>query len=64
MTFLYFPGCKIPHHLPQYGSSVLAVCDVLSISLEHPEFGCCGWPVRHESFEASMYSAARNLAIA
>ncbi|HKK32475.1 MAG TPA: CoB--CoM heterodisulfide reductase iron-sulfur subunit B family protein [Desulfomicrobiaceae bacterium] len=64
MTFLYFPGCRIPHHLPQYGRSVLALCDVLGISLEYPEFGCCGWPVRHESYEASMYSAVRNLAIA
>lgn len=64
MTFAYFPGCKIAHHLPAYGRSVEAVCDRLGIGLNKPEFTCCGHPVRHESRDASVYSALRNLALA
>ncbi|WP_243546639.1 CoB--CoM heterodisulfide reductase iron-sulfur subunit B family protein [Pseudodesulfovibrio tunisiensis] len=64
MKYAYFPGCKVAHHLPQYGLSVESVCRALDIELVHIEFNCCGWPVRHESFEASIYSAARNLALA
>lgn len=64
MKYAYFPGCKIPHHLPEYGSSVEAVCDALDIGLVKLEFNCCGWPVRHENELASIYSAVRNFAIA
>lgn len=64
MRYLWFPGCKIAHHLPQYGVSTKAVCKALGIELVELEFGCCGWPARHESFLASMLSAARNLALA
>jgi heterodisulfide reductase subunit B len=64
MNYAYFPGCKIPYHLPQYGESVQNVCAALGIGLTFMEFSCCGWPLRHRSFEASMYAAARNLALA
>jgi heterodisulfide reductase subunit B len=64
MTYAYFPGCKIPYHLPEYGASTKNVCAALAIDLKEMEFTCCGWPLRHRSFEASMYSAARNLALA
>lgn len=64
MKYAYFPGCKIPHHLPEYGSSVEAVCEALGIELVTLEFNCCGWPVRHENELASIYSAVRNMAIA
>ena len=64
MNYAYFPGCKIPYHLPEYGASVENVCRALAIGLEKIEFTCCGWPLRHRSFEASMFSAARNLALA
>jgi heterodisulfide reductase subunit B len=64
MTYAYFPGCKIPYHLPEYGESTKNVCAALDIDLVQIEFSCCGWPLRHRSFEASMYSAARNLALA
>lgn len=64
MRFAYFPGCKIPYHLPQHGLAVEAVCRALGIELVPLEFNCCGYPVRHQSFEASMYSAARNFALA
>lgn len=55
MKYAYFPGCKIPHHLPEYGSSMEAVCAVLDIELVKPEFNCCGYPVRHENELASIF---------
>lgn len=64
MQYAYFPGCKIPHHLPEYGVSVERVCAMLDIELIKPEFNCCGWPVRHENELASIYSALRNFAVA
>lgn len=64
MRYAYFPGCKIAHHLPQYGTAVEAVCDALDIGLEKVEFNCCGWPVRHENELASIFSAIRNFALA
>ncbi len=62
--YAYFPGCKIAHHLPEHGRSVEAVCAVLDIGLVKAEFSCCGYPVRHESQDASVFSALRSLAIA
>jgi len=64
MRYAWFPGCKIPWHLPQYGQATRAVCASLGIKLVDLEFGCCGYPSRHVSFEASMYAAARNFALA
>lgn len=64
MKYAWFPGCKIPYHLPQYGQASLAVCRALGLELLEPEFGCCGYPVRHISGDAAMLSAARNLALA
>ncbi|WP_319583641.1 CoB--CoM heterodisulfide reductase iron-sulfur subunit B family protein [uncultured Pseudodesulfovibrio sp.] len=64
MRYAYFPGCKIPHHLPQYGDSVRAVCRSLDVELVDIEFNCCGYPVRHESELASVFSAACNFALA
>jgi heterodisulfide reductase subunit B len=64
MKFAYFPGCKIAHHLPAHGQSVEAVCARLDIQLIKPEFSCCGYPARHESRDAAVYSALRNLALA
>jgi len=64
VKFAYFPGCKIAHHLPWYGSSLEAVCAAVGIELVKLEFSCCGWPVRHESEVASLYSAVRNFIIA
>lgn len=64
MKYALFPGCKIPWHLPQYGQAVRAVCSFLGLELVEMEFNCCGYPARHTSFEASMFAAARNLALA
>ncbi len=64
MKFAYFPGCKIPSYLPQYDISTRAVFDHLGITLTDIEFNCCGYPVRHRNFKASILAAARNMAIA
>ncbi len=64
MTFAYFPGCKIPYFVPQYGDATQAVLGRLGIELKEIEFGCCGYPVRDRDGMASLYSAARNLALA
>ncbi|MBU4525549.1 MAG: CoB--CoM heterodisulfide reductase iron-sulfur subunit B family protein [Desulfomicrobium sp.] len=63
MKYAYFPGCKIAHHLPAHGKSVEAVCAHLGLELHKPEFSCCGYPVRQESRDASVYSALRSLAL-
>ncbi|MGL1861672.1 MAG: CoB--CoM heterodisulfide reductase iron-sulfur subunit B family protein [Pseudodesulfovibrio sp.] len=64
VKYAYFPGCKIPHHLPEYGQSVEAVCAALGIELVPLEFNCCGWPMRHDNELASIFSAVRNFAVA
>ncbi|QTA80935.1 Cysteine-rich domain-containing protein [Desulfonema limicola] len=64
MKYAYFPGCKIPYHLPEYDIAVRAVLDRLEVRLVDLNFNCCGYPVRHQSFEASVLSGARNLAVA
>ncbi len=64
MRFIYFPGCKIPHFLPQYDRSVRLVLEKLGVELIESDMNCCGYPVRHRSHEASVYSAARILALA
>lgn len=63
MKYMFFPGCKIPYHLPGYGASTRAVLAALDIELVDAEFNCCGYPIRHRSFEAAVFSAARALAI-
>lgn len=62
MSFLWFPGCKIAHHQPQYGLDARAVCTALGIELVDMEFNCCGWPLRQESLTTAAVAAARNLA--
>ena len=62
--YALFPGCKIPHFVPQYGVATKAVLAELGIELLEPEFGCCGYPVRQQDQRAYLASAAKNLAIA
>ncbi len=64
MTHAWFPGCRIPYHLPDYGRESLAVLGVLGIAPALLEFPCCGYPLRHQSLLASVLSAARGLAVA
>lgn len=64
MAFVYFPGCKIPYHLPGYDSATRAVLGAFEIDLIAPDLTCCGYPIRHRSAEAFVFSAARIMAIA
>ncbi len=64
MKFAYFPGCRIPYDLADYGRSTKAVLSALGVELVEIEFNCCGYPVRHLSAEAFLLSAARSLALA
>lgn len=64
MRFAYFPGCKIARHQPAYDRSTRAVMDALGVRLLDLPFNCCGYPIRHENFIASVFSAARNMALA
>lgn len=64
MNYAMFWGCKIPYYLPQYESSTRAVLNILGVKTTDMEFSCCGYPIRHESFEASVLSGARNIALA
>jgi heterodisulfide reductase subunit B len=64
MRLLYFPGCKLDPHLPAYDRATRELMDQLCIDLVDREMNCCGNPVRHQSFAAFVYSAARNLALA
>jgi len=61
MKFAYFPGCKIAYYLPQYDQSTRAVLKALAVDLVDLEFDCCGYPVRHQSTAAAVYSAAKAL---
>lgn len=64
MNFAYFPGCKIPFHVPQYDEASRIVLERLGVGIKEVEFGCCGYPVRDRDGIAYLYSAARNLALA
>lgn len=64
MRFAFFPGCKIPFYLNEYGQATRSVLAALDVRLEEMEFSCCGYPVRHLNFESFILSAARNLALA
>lgn len=63
MKLVYFPGCKIADHQPAYGRSVKAVLTALGIELVEMPLNCCGYPVRHHSLEAAVWSTVRNLAL-
>lgn len=64
MRFAYFPGCKIPFYLQEYGSSFEAVMEKLGVDLVNLPFNCCGYPSRNKSLEISVLSSIRNLAAA
>ena len=64
MRFAFFPGCKIPFYLKEYGLATRSVLAALDVQIEEMEFTCCGYPVRHLNFESFILSAARNLALA
>ncbi|MBT3176826.1 MAG: CoB--CoM heterodisulfide reductase iron-sulfur subunit B family protein [Desulfobacula sp.] len=64
MKFAYFPGCKIPFELEEYGRSFKAIMKKLGVDLIDLPFNCCGYPSRSKSLEISVLSSIRNLALA
>jgi len=64
MKFAYFPGCKIPFELEEYGLSFEAIMERLDVQLINLPFNCCGYPSRSKSLEISVLSSIRNLALA
>ena len=64
MKFLFFAGCKIENHLKHYETASRAVLSALGVELVDMELNCCGYPIRHQNMVASIFSAARNLALA
>jgi len=64
MKFAYFPGCKIPFELEEYGKSFEAVMKKLGVRLIDLPFNCCGYPSKNKSLEISVLSSIRNLALA
>ncbi|RJQ79846.1 MAG: CoB--CoM heterodisulfide reductase [Desulfobacteraceae bacterium] len=62
--YLYFPGCKLKPRLPEYDRATRGVLETLEIELSDSELNCCGFPVRHLDFTASMLCGARVLAVA
>lgn len=64
MKFAYFPGCKIPFYLQEYGRSFEALMGKIGVELVSLPFNCCGYPSRSKSLEISVLSSIRNLALA
>jgi heterodisulfide reductase subunit B len=63
LKYSYFPGCKISGLLPEYGASTQTLMNLLGIEWVDLQFNCCGYPIRHQNLEASVFSAARNMAL-
>jgi len=64
LKYSYFPGCKISGQLQEYGTSTQTLMKHLGIEWVDLQFNCCGYPIRHQNLEASVFSAARNMALA
>ncbi len=64
MKFAYFPGCKISFYMRDYGFSFEAVMENLGVELVELPFNCCRSPARNKSFEVSILSSIKNLALA
>lgn len=65
MSYAMFRCCVTNQSLREYESSTDAVLSAMGIPVvEVREFGCCGYPLKNVDYVASMYSAARNFALA
>ncbi len=65
MTVALFLGCTVPVRAQNYELSARRVAERLGIDLLDIEgFGCCGYPIASVSSKASLWMAARNLALA
>ena len=57
MTYALFPGLQDPlSPAPGTDRPVRALCRAVGMGLTDVEFNCCGYPVRHQSLEASLLS--------
>ncbi len=65
MRYAMFRCCVTNLSLREYEASSDAVLAALGVeTVDVREFGCCGYPLRNVDYKASMYSAARNFALA
>jgi heterodisulfide reductase subunit B len=65
MKYALFLGCTVPARARNYELSTRRVAEVFEIELVDLEgFGCCGFPVKSLSREATFLMAARTLCIA
>lgn len=64
-SFTLFLGCTVPVRALNYEIAARKVAGALDIRFtDHPEFSCCGYPVKSISHSAYLLMAARNLALA
>ena len=65
MSYAMFRCCVTNKSLQAYEAAADEVVNALNIkAIDIREFGCCGYPLRNVDYKASMYSAARNFALA
>ena len=64
MPYAMFWGCKTGYYQRAYKMATGAVIRKLGIRAVELDFNCCGYPIRDLYFEAYIFSAARNLALA
>ncbi len=65
MKAALFLGCTVPVRAQNYEVSARRVAERLGIELVDLDgFGCCGYPIRSVSSRATLWMAARSLAIA
>jgi len=65
MTIALFLGCTVPVRAQNYELSARQVAARLGLEVVDVDgFGCCGYPISSVSSRASLWMAARNLALA
>jgi len=65
MKVALFLGCTVPVRAQNYEASARRVAERLGIELVDVEgFGCCGYPIKGLSSRATLWMAARSLALA
>jgi heterodisulfide reductase subunit B len=64
MSLALMRCCATSPVLQEYEAATDAVLSKLGIGVVELDFNCCGYPLRNSSFEAWIFSSARNLALA
>jgi len=65
MAYAMFRCCVTAKHLPEFDLSTDDLLSRLGIAtMDVPEFGCCGYPLKNVDLVASLAASARNLALA